>query len=46
MPGKFGAFTGRDAVLQAKEQGLSSRLVQFKLEDPEPLVFHNEPVLR
>ena len=39
-------FIGRDAVLAKKEQGLKSRLVQFKLTDPEPLLYHNEPILR
>jgi len=39
-------FVGRDAVLKKKESGLSKRLLQFKLTDPEPLLYHNEPVLR
>jgi 4-methylaminobutanoate oxidase (formaldehyde-forming) len=39
-------FIGRDAVLRKKEKGLSKRLVQFRLKDPEPLLYHNEPVLR
>ena len=39
-------FIGRDAVLTKKEQGLQKRLVQFKLTDPEPLLYHNEPILR
>ncbi len=39
-------FIGRDAVLRKKETGLSKRLVQFKLTDPEPLLYHNEPVMR
>ncbi|SDE83248.1 4-methylaminobutanoate oxidase (formaldehyde-forming) [Salipiger thiooxidans] len=41
-----GAFIGREAVLRKREEGLSRRLVQFRLKDPEPLLFHNEPVLR
>ena len=41
-----GAFIGRDAVLRKREEGLSRRLMQFRLTDPEPLLFHNEPVLR
>ena len=40
------AFIGRDAVLRKKETGLEKRLLQFKLTDPEPLLYHNEPVLR
>ncbi len=39
-------FIGRDAVLRKKDTGLESRLVQFRLKDPEPLLYHNEPVLR
>ncbi len=39
-------FIGRDAVLRRKETGLEQRLVQFKLKDSEPLLYHNEPILR
>ncbi|WP_138936171.1 GcvT family protein [Roseovarius arcticus] len=39
-------FIGRDAVLRKKEEGLAARMVQFRLTDPEPLLYHNEPVLR
>ena len=39
-------FLGRDAVLRKREEGLSRRLLQFRLRDPEPLLFHNEPVVR
>jgi 4-methylaminobutanoate oxidase (formaldehyde-forming) len=39
-------FIGRDAVLRKKENGLNARLLQFELRDPEPLLYHNEPVLR
>ena len=41
-----GDFIGRDAVLRKREAGLSRRLLQFRLTDPEPLLFHNEPILR
>jgi glycine cleavage system T protein len=44
--GQCGDFIGRDAVLRKQEAGLTRRLVQFKLDDPEPLLFHNEPILR
>ena len=40
------SFVGREAVFQKKELGLSKRLLQFKLTDPEPLLYHNEPILR
>jgi 4-methylaminobutanoate oxidase (formaldehyde-forming) len=39
-------FIGRDAVLRKKETGLERRLVQFRLTDPEPMLYHNEPLLR
>jgi 4-methylaminobutanoate oxidase (formaldehyde-forming) len=39
-------FIGRDAFLEAKSAGLPDRrLVQFKLDDPEPLLYHNEPIV-
>ncbi len=41
-----GEFIGRNAVLRKKEAGLSRRLVQFRLRDPEPLLFHNEAIVR
>ncbi len=40
------SFIGRDAVLRKKQEGLEKRLLQFRLTDPEPLLYHNEPVLR
>ena len=39
-------FIGRDAVLKKKDEGLKRRMVQFMLEDPEPLLYHNEPIVR
>ncbi|MBK0326276.1 GcvT family protein [Rhodobacteraceae bacterium F11138] len=39
-------FIGRDAVLAKKETGLNTRMVQFMLTDAEPLLYHNEPILR
>ncbi|MEQ9489795.1 MAG: FAD-dependent oxidoreductase [Alphaproteobacteria bacterium] len=46
-PNKNADFIGRDAMLRQKDEGkLTKRLVQFKLTDPEPLLYHNEPVLR
>ncbi|MGF1475981.1 MAG: FAD-dependent oxidoreductase [Geminicoccaceae bacterium] len=39
-------FLGREAVLRKREQGLSRRLLQFKLKDPGPLVYHHEPIIR
>jgi glycine cleavage system T protein len=39
-------FIGREAVLDKKEAGLDMRMLQFKLTDPEPMLYHNEPILR
>jgi 4-methylaminobutanoate oxidase (formaldehyde-forming) len=39
-------FIGRDAVLRKAEAGLERRLVQFRLTDPGPMLYGNEPVLR
>jgi glycine cleavage system aminomethyltransferase T/glycine/D-amino acid oxidase-like deaminating enzyme len=39
-------FVGRDAVLRKHETGLTRRLVQFRLDDPGPMLFHNEAVVR
>ncbi|MGB3556228.1 MAG: FAD-dependent oxidoreductase [Jannaschia sp.] len=39
-------FIGRDAVLRRREEGLQRRLVQFRLTDPEPMLYHNEPIVR
>ena len=41
-----GDFIGRDAVCRKQDAGLDRRLVQFRLEDPEALLYHNEPILR
>jgi 4-methylaminobutanoate oxidase (formaldehyde-forming) len=44
---KPGGFIGRDAVLAQKERGpLRRRLVQVRITDPEPLMFHAEVVRR
>ena len=43
---KPGGFVGRDALLRQREnRPLTSRLVQFLLEDPEPLLYGEEPIL-
>ena len=41
-----GDFLGRDVLLGQKENGVTKRLVQFALEDPEPMLYHNEPIWR
>lgn len=39
-------FIGRAAVAARKERGPQKRLLQFRLSEPEPLLYHNEPILR
>jgi 4-methylaminobutanoate oxidase (formaldehyde-forming) len=43
---KKASFIGREAVLRKEEAGLARRMVQFRLVDPEPLLFHNEALVR
>ena len=44
---KPGGFIGRDALLRARQPGPPKRrLIQVLLEDPEPLLYHNEPLFR
>lgn len=41
-----GDFIGRGAVLRIKQEGLKRRMLQFRLKDPAPLLFHNEALVR
>jgi 4-methylaminobutanoate oxidase (formaldehyde-forming) len=44
---KPGGFIGQEALLRQKEEGvLKHRLVQFLLQDPEPLLYGSEPIYR
>jgi 4-methylaminobutanoate oxidase (formaldehyde-forming) len=43
---KAGGFIGRDALLAQREAGVHQRLTQFALEDPQRLLYHNEPIWR
>jgi 4-methylaminobutanoate oxidase (formaldehyde-forming) len=45
---KPGGFIGLEAVLAQREAGgpPTRRLLQFLLQDPEPLFYHHEPVLK
>jgi 4-methylaminobutanoate oxidase (formaldehyde-forming) len=43
---KPGGFIGREALLRHKQAGVKHRLVQFLLEDPEPLLYYNEIIYR
>ncbi|MFT5194229.1 MAG: glycine cleavage system T protein [Candidatus Promineifilaceae bacterium] len=40
------SFNGKDVLVAQKANGVSKRLVQFKLEDENYLLYHNEPVWR
>lgn len=43
---KPGGFIGREALLRQKEAGVRRRLVQFMLERPDRLLYHDEPIWR
>lgn len=43
---KPGGFIGKEALENQRESGVKRRLVQFILDDPEPLLYGNEPVWR
>jgi len=44
---KTGGFVGRDALLRQRDAGpLKRRMMQFVLENPEPLLYHDEPIYR
>jgi 4-methylaminobutanoate oxidase (formaldehyde-forming) len=43
---KPGGFIGREAVLAQRGQPLKRRLVSIVLDDPEPLLLHDEPLWR
>ncbi len=41
-----GEFRGKEALLKQKQEGLKRKLVMFTVDDPEPLIYHDEPVYR
>jgi 4-methylaminobutanoate oxidase (formaldehyde-forming) len=43
---KAAGFVGQEALRAQRERGVAKRLLQLKLESPEPLVYHNEPIWR
>ncbi|MFQ5523384.1 MAG: FAD-dependent oxidoreductase [Acidimicrobiia bacterium] len=43
---KPGGFVGREALLRQKGMPRSKRLIQFRLEDPDLILYHDEPILR
>jgi 4-methylaminobutanoate oxidase (formaldehyde-forming) len=44
--GKAGGFVGREALLAGAAEPPRRRLVHLRLDDPEPLLYHGESVLR
>ncbi|MDX2381217.1 MAG: FAD-dependent oxidoreductase [Acidimicrobiia bacterium] len=40
------SFVGRDVLLVQRELPRSKRLIQFRLEDPDLLLVHDEPIFR
>jgi 4-methylaminobutanoate oxidase (formaldehyde-forming) len=44
--GPYGHFIGRAAVTRKQETGLTKRMVQVLLDDPQQMLYHNEPILR
>ena len=38
-------FIGKDAFLKQATRTPKRKLVQFKLNDPEPMLYHNEPII-
>jgi 4-methylaminobutanoate oxidase (formaldehyde-forming) len=40
------SFTGREALLAQRELPRTKRLIQFRLEDPDRLLYHDEPIFR
>ncbi len=40
------SFIGRDAVIQKRQEGVKNRMLQFKLDDPDLMLFHNEALVR
>lgn len=43
---KPGGFVGREALAEQRERPRRRRLVQFRLEDPDRLLYHDEPIRR
>ncbi|MEK9785667.1 MAG: FAD-dependent oxidoreductase [Gammaproteobacteria bacterium] len=43
---KAGGFRGRDALLNVADKPLTRRMTQFLLEDPEKMLYHEEPIWR
>jgi len=40
------AFIGKEALARQQKNGLTRKLVLFSIEDPRPLIYHDEPIYR
>ncbi len=40
------SFRGKEALLAQQKEGLQRRLVMFTVDDPKPLIDHDEPIFR
>lgn len=43
---KAGGFIGKDALMKQRKEGVRKLMTQFILDDPRPLIYHNEPIWR
>ncbi len=43
---KAGGFRGQEALAAQRDQPRAKRLIQFRLEDPDRLLYHDEPIMR
>ena len=43
---KAGGFVGREALLKQRDATKSKRLIQFRVEDPDLLTYHDDPIFR
>ena len=43
---KEAEFTGRSALEAQRKEGLSRRLLQFQVPDPDVMLHHDEPIYR
>jgi 4-methylaminobutanoate oxidase (formaldehyde-forming) len=41
-----GDFSGKEALLKQKQEGLKRKLVMFTIDDPDPLIYHDEPIYK
>ncbi|MCG8632613.1 MAG: FAD-dependent oxidoreductase, partial [Desulfobacterales bacterium] len=39
-------FIGKAALVEQREEGIKKKLVMFTIDDPHPLIYHDEPIFR